>query len=663
MKKPAKRYLAVLLALVLVSGLVLPAHGADYVYNWGVRGQDATFLTESAVAFYEQSSVSYEMMAQLDGASDLDEVSASPLYAALQSLMTENHTYINNYEDVKSFCRYTDCQGGSGPISSFYSGISTGPAWDGTWNREHTWPNSKGLNGSDEDDIMMLRPTTTTENSGRGNTAYGESAGFYDPNKESGGTYNLHGDVARIALYVYTRWGNTAYMWGAPGVIESKDVLLKWMQEDPVDTWELGRNDAVQSITGTRNVFVDYPELAFLLFGEQIPATMTTPSGKAGNVYTITATAQDETMGTVSVSGNNINAQPAAGFAVVGYEILEGAATVRRSGNSFVVTAFSDCTIAVIFAAKSAVKLTLVGDGNVLAQLDALTDEEVNLPQYTADVPDGYTFLGWCAEEVIHSKKPPVIYLPGESYTVSADQTLYALFTYVGTGGPDDGIWTKVTDAQELSAGDRVILAAAKGEKTVVCGAISGAYLTEVFTTFSEDMATIPTLPEDAQVFTLGGSEGAWTLSNGDGQLLGATAVKKLAYNKGTTTWSISFLDENVIIQNATASYGRFLYNASSPRFTTYTSNTNVNMLLPQLYVLDTAAGSVYYTTEQPKVLLGDVNDDGSITVLDLMRLANYFAKGTAINAANADVNGDGNVTVLDLMRFANYFAGKATLG
>jgi hypothetical protein len=65
--------------------------------------------------------------------------------------------------------------------------------------------------------------------------------------------------------------------------MESVEVLLAWMEADPVDTWELGRNDSVQSITGTRNVFVDYPELAFLLFGEEIPADMQTPSGGAGN--------------------------------------------------------------------------------------------------------------------------------------------------------------------------------------------------------------------------------------------------------------------------------------------------------------------------------------------------------------------------------------------
>lgn len=66
----------------------------------------------------------------------------------------------------------------------------------------------------------------------------------------------------------------------------------------------------------------------------------------------------------------------------------------------------------------------------------------------------------------------------------------------------------------------------------------------------------------------------------------------------------------------------------------------------------------------RPVRITGDVNGDTKITVLDLMRLANYFVgKDVEINEANTDVNGDTKITVLDLMRLANYFAGKAQLG
>ena len=300
-----KRVLSFLLILVMLLGmspvLMLESDAAvgqiSYVYgstskfknvitNWGEREQTATFMSPNADAFYKAQGTNYTEMASLSGSSNRSSVPSSPLYKELQSIMKSAHKTTTSYDSTKELYKYTDCQkSSSSSISSFYSGTAIGPGWNEgpSWNREHTWPNSKGLGGADENDIMMLRPTATSENSSRGNTAYGESDSYYHPNSESGGKYDLRGDVARIMLYTYVRWGNTGKMWGTSGVMESETVLLKWMEEDPVDTWELGRNDSVESITGTRNVFVDYPELAFLMFGTEIPEDMPTPSGAAAS--------------------------------------------------------------------------------------------------------------------------------------------------------------------------------------------------------------------------------------------------------------------------------------------------------------------------------------------------------------------------------------------
>ena len=302
MSKFLKRALAQVLVLCSVvsfaawlPGLDFAADAAEvsynydgkYIYNWGTRGEVATFLSPNAEKFYDKNGT-FEELSSYSGGTSTSNVPSSGLFNALQDLMTNAHSYKTSYDATKALYKYTDCQGGGGKISSFYSGKEIGPSWDGGWNREHTWPNSKGLGGSDEDDIMMLRPTSTSENSSRGNTAYGESGGYYHPNSESGGKYDLRGDVARIFLYVYVRWGNVngngSYStWGTRGVMESVEVMLDWMEADPVDTWELGRNDSVESITGTRNVFVDYPELAFMLFGVDVPADMATPSGEGGS--------------------------------------------------------------------------------------------------------------------------------------------------------------------------------------------------------------------------------------------------------------------------------------------------------------------------------------------------------------------------------------------
>ena len=290
MNNLAKRSLALILALVLCLSLlpvtVVPVSAASYIYNWGTRGEVATSLSAYAQAFYTGNNT-YDALSALAGGTSKDNAPTSILYKALQSLMVNAHSHETSYDETKDLFMYTDCQNGGGKISTFYSGTEVGPEWISggkVWNREHTWPDSKGdASGNGENDIIMLRPANASLNSSRGNAAYGESAGYYDPNSVSGGKYNLHGDVARIMLYVYVRWGNTGSMWGSSGVIESLDVLVDWMEEDPVDTWEMGRNDSVQSITGTRNVFVDYPELAFQLFGEEVPADMTTPSGEGAS--------------------------------------------------------------------------------------------------------------------------------------------------------------------------------------------------------------------------------------------------------------------------------------------------------------------------------------------------------------------------------------------
>lgn len=70
----------------------------------------------------------------------------------------------------------------------------------------------------------------------------------------------------------------------------------------------------------------------------------------------------------------------------------------------------------------------------------------------------------------------------------------------------------------------------------------------------------------------------------------GATAAKKIAFGKGTTSWRITIAESNdATIQNGNSSYGKILHNVSNTRFTTYTSDTNVSMLLPQIYRLESA--------------------------------------------------------------------------
>ncbi|MBO5981453.1 MAG: endonuclease, partial [Clostridia bacterium] len=387
----------------------------------------------NAIKFYNDNQVTLEYLLSLSGGDTTAAAPSSQLYKELKTLMISNHSHQTSYQETRPMYQYTDCQnsGENGDkISSFYSGKEVGPAWDSgsTWNREHVWPNSKGLNGNDENDIMMLRPTSVSENSSRGNKAYGKSSGYYDPNKESGGKHNLHGDVARIVLYQYVRWGNTAKMWGSSGVIESLSVLLEWMEEDPVDTWELGRNDSVEAITGTRNVFVDYPELAFALFNVQVPVGYQSPSGGVSQgAPVVTAVSDNESLGTVSVRGNTITALSAPGGRIAGYEILSGSAKVTQNNNVFTVEADSDVTIKIFFETIPIFTVTFCIDGNQADSQQVYDGENIDLPSLSDK--DGYTFVGWTKGNVTDITTAPEYFKPKAEFTVKQSVTLYALYS------------------------------------------------------------------------------------------------------------------------------------------------------------------------------------------------------------------------------------------
>ncbi len=614
MKQIMNRTLALMMALVmcvsLLSGLCFAGSAVTVSYNtgnadgfqnvimnWGKRGVNATFLSQNAEAFYSDNNTSYSELAALTGSSNVNKVPSSALYRELAELMEDNHTTITSYADTRDLYRFTDCQNGkNNAISSFYSGVTIGPKWDGgsTWNREHTWPNSKGMNGNDENDIMMLRPTSSSENSARGNKAYGESAGFYDPDALSNGVYHLRGDVARTMLYVYVRWGNTA-IWGSDGVIENLDILLKWVEEDPVDTWELGRNDSVESITGTRNVFVDYPELVFVLFDAQIPTDMVTPSGEAvngGNTYSITAVSNNAAYGTVSVSGKNINAKPADGYIVAGYTILSGTATVKRDGNVFTVSASSDCQIQIDFEPRATGAVSFYQDGVEIFSQDVYINDAITLPSHSGAVVDGYSFLGWVTATVSETTVAPTkLYTAGTSYTVVDDVTFHALYSRVdSTGSGESSVYNAYVgvpvEGDYLIVSDGAALKASVSSK----GRFDYTEITVTDNTIMNPTADIiwHIAPSGNGTFTIYNKDAA-AYAGGSGV---ANKGKLLDTVNEYAQWAISAdqIFENVGNRSKGVNYT--LRRNATYGFACYASGTGTGMTLYKM-----ASGTVYYST------------------------------------------------------------------
>ena len=145
--------------------------------------------------------------------------------------------------------------------------------------------------------------------------------------------------------------------------------------------------------------------------------------------------------------------------------------------------------------------------------------------------------------------------------------------TYSASSGGGGGATTYnlVTNASSLNAGDVVVFGASAGK---VAGAISGEYLTAQTATISDGVLTA----EDALEFTLGGSAGNWTFTNGTNTLRATSATAlSLSTTGGVNTWTITIGGASsyvaTIAPSETYTTGKIQYNSSSPRFKNYTSS------------------------------------------------------------------------------------------
>ena len=196
------------------------------------------------------------------------------------------------------------------------------------YNREHSMPKSWF---NDETpmytDLVHLVPTDGYVNGKRGNNPFGETnsptytseggfsklgpssiAGYsgtvFEPNDE------YKGDFARIYFYMVTCYEDKVSTWESDMLDHNSypaftdwalGMLLHWAEEDPVSKKEIDRNNAVYSIQGNRNPYVDYPGLEQYVWGNMkdmafsydnystgITVTVPTKDISDVDVYTIT---------------------------------------------------------------------------------------------------------------------------------------------------------------------------------------------------------------------------------------------------------------------------------------------------------------------------------------------------------------------------------------
>lgn len=151
------------------------------------------------------------------------------------------------------------------------------------YNREHTFARSNanpsmgnvdnGTTGIGADP-HNIRPTDQQMNNNRGSKKFADGSGnagdvgsgYWYPGDE------WKGDVARIMMYMYTRYGDRCKPslngnGALQGSTEMLQVYLRWNAEDPVTDFEDQRNPYLENFYGNRNPFIDNPYLATLIWG------------------------------------------------------------------------------------------------------------------------------------------------------------------------------------------------------------------------------------------------------------------------------------------------------------------------------------------------------------------------------------------------------------
>ena len=160
------------------------------------------------------------------------------------------------------------------------------------YNREHSVPKSwfGGSVAPMYTDLFHLYPTDGFVNNKRGNLPIGEvtNTTWTSTNGSKVGTSNISGysgqvfepidsfkgDFARTYFYMATCYKDKnlgmetqSNFTGGDLKPWAKTLLLQWAAMDPVSQKEINRNNAVYQIQNNRNPFIDYPELAEKVFG------------------------------------------------------------------------------------------------------------------------------------------------------------------------------------------------------------------------------------------------------------------------------------------------------------------------------------------------------------------------------------------------------------
>ena len=181
---------------------------------------------------------------------------------------------------------------GTGNYSQYENGNGT---QNNSWNREHVWPKSHGFPDEDDNaytDVHNLKPSDRSVNSSRGTkdfdyggSQHSEATDCLTDSDSWEPSDSVKGDIARILFYMVVRYdpgydhNNNSFDlelvdYTTPGnndpILGKLSSLIQWHFDDPVDDFEINRNEVIFGFQQNRNPFIDHPNLVNFLWGENI---------------------------------------------------------------------------------------------------------------------------------------------------------------------------------------------------------------------------------------------------------------------------------------------------------------------------------------------------------------------------------------------------------
>ena len=325
--------------------------------------------------------------------------------------------------------------------------------------------------------------------------------------------------------------------------------------------------------------------------------------------FEITALSNNEDWGTVSVSGRTIKATPAVGYYTADYEIVSGTATVTKNGDVFQINASSDCTIRIIFAARTPATITFsVPEGVTCEPVTGYVDDKVTLPTPVGEVKAGRficRFVGWTTEPLDGRVTQAPDYLKaGTSVTMNEpQQTFYALYTYfVPENGAEEGQFRLVKEAPASWEGEFVIsydgVYALNASGTVTGTAIctSKGVITLADVGVAKDDTGLSSVPE-SMVFRIESSgSGVYAVKMQNGKYLSVSSNSNILTTdtavNSKSSWIISMQDGHPILTNVSYSNRSLQFNDSSKVFRGYENGAQQPLTL-----YSAVPGTTWFTT------------------------------------------------------------------